>query len=157
MIMVMPVVAVGMFPATTASTRGSPSAATLRLLADEDDLKADLLQGQLVPGASEKAERPLGGLEGSAKLDADGLAEEMGEVVLHLPVEDERDVGVELLLQLKELELTMLPRAGLEHGEDKDILTGVVGKGIEHTGPLDSGSRGGTVLAGQIFADGNHT
>lgn len=81
----------------------------------------------------------------------------MRKVVLHLSVEDERDVGVELLLQLEELELSMLPGTGLEHGEDKDILSGVVGKGVEHSGPLDSGSRGGTVLAGQIFADGNHT
>jgi hypothetical protein len=31
----------------------------------------------------------------------------------------------------------MLPGARLEHGEDKDILAGVMGEGIEHPRALD--------------------
>jgi hypothetical protein len=49
MILGMTIGSVGMVPATAASTRRAAPAATLRLLADEDDLKADLLQGELVP------------------------------------------------------------------------------------------------------------
>lgn len=157
LIMFMPAVAMGI-PASPATAAGGRSAAaTFLLLADEHDLEAYLLQRELVPGAAKETKRTLRGLEGSAQLDADRLAQEMGKVVLHLPVEDERDVGVQLLLQLEELQLAMLPWTGLEHGEDEDILTGVVGKGVEHSGALDSGSRRRAVPAGQIFADGNHT
>ena len=51
----------------------------------------------------------------------------------------------------------MLPGTRLEHGEHEEILAGVVGKGVEHPRPLDPGTGGRPVLAGQIFAEGNHT
>lgn len=155
--MVMMMIAAGMLPSSAASAGAPSAAATLGLLPDEHHLEPDLLKGELVTGPSEETERPLGGLKGGSELDADGLAEEMGKVVPHLPVEDEGDVGIELLLQLEELEFAMLPGTGLEHGEHEDILAGIVGKGVEHPGTLDSGSRRRAVCAGQIFADGNHT
>ena len=148
MIMFMPVVVGGFSPSSAAITRGACATATFLLLSDEHDLEPDLLQRELIPGPTKEAECPFRGLEGGAQLNADILAEEMRKVVLHLPIEDERDVGIELLLKLEELQLTMLPGTGLKHGEDEDILTGVVGKGVEHPSALDSGSRGRAVLAG---------
>lgn len=155
--MVMMLITAGMPAATATTTGGTATAASLRLLPDQHHLERDLLKCQLIPYACQKAQGTLRGFEGGAQLDADRLAEEMGKVFLHLAVEDEGDVGVELLLKLEQLALPMLPRAGLEHGEDQDILTGVVRKCIKHPGPLDSGSRRRAVLAGQIFSDGYHT
>ena len=148
-------------PASTTSPGGTSSTAASpfkrRLLSDQHDFEADLLESKLVTGATQKLHCSLRRLVGGAQLDADGLAEQVGEVFLHLPVEDEGDVGVQLLLKLEELELPMLPGARLEHGEHEEILAGVVGKGVEHPRPLDPGTGGRPVLAGQIFAEGNHT
>lgn len=157
MVRILTVIAVGMSASTATTTGGTTTAASLCLLPDQYHLETDLLKSQLVTGPAEETEGSLRGLEGGAQLDTHGLAKEIGKVVLHLPVENERDIGVQLLLKLEELLLPVLPGAGLEHGEHQDILTGIVGKGVEHSGSLDSGSRRRAVRAGQIFADGNHT
>ena len=122
------------FPTTTAATGIAPATATFgrRDLPNHHDLESDLLQRQLIAGTSQEAESLFGGFVGSPEFDPNGLADHVGEVVLHLPVEDEGDVGVEFLLQLVELELPEIPRTSLEHGQDKDILTGVMGEGVEH-------------------------
>jgi hypothetical protein len=86
-------------PAAAASG-GSSAAASLDLLTDQDDLEADLLESKLVPGAPKETESPLRGFVGGTQFDADGFPREVGEVFVHLAVEDERDVGVELLLKL---------------------------------------------------------
>jgi hypothetical protein len=83
-----------------AALGGSSSAATLDLLPDQDDLESDLLESKLVPGAAKESQGTLGGLEGSTQLDTDRLPGKVGEVLLHLAVEDERNVGIELLLEL---------------------------------------------------------
>lgn len=83
-----------------AALGGSSSAAALDLLPDQDDLKTDLLESKLVPGAPKETQGTLGWLEGSAQFDTDGFPRKVGEVFLHLAVEDEGDVGVELLLEL---------------------------------------------------------
>jgi hypothetical protein len=94
----------GLLPGRTtpaaAALGGSSSAAALDLLPDQDDLEADLLESKLVPGAPKETESPLRGFVGGAQFDADGFPREVGKVLLHLAVEDEGDVGVELLLEL---------------------------------------------------------
>jgi hypothetical protein len=163
MIMIMPLHIGDLFmaclPTTTAATGIAPAAATFgrRDLPNHHDLKSDLLKRQLIAGASQEAECLFGWFIGGPKFDTDGFAKHVGEVVLHLPVEDERDVSVELLLKLVELKLPEIPWSGLEHGQDKDILAGVMGKGIKHSRPLDSRAGRGWVRAGQIYAEGNHT
>jgi len=144
--------------AATAGTR-SPAASPFGRsdIADQDNLKADLLKGQLVACPSKKTHRPFGGLINGTKLDPDLLASEMGEVVLQFTIEDERDIRVELFLKLPELAVTEIPGTGLEHGEHEHVITRVVGKGIEHPRPLDSRAGRGWIRAGQIFPDGNHT
>ncbi len=124
--------------------------------ADHDNLKADLLECELVAGPSKEAHCLLRRFLGSAEFDPHGFSLQMGKVFLHLSVQDEGDVSVEFLLELEELSLSMLPGTGLEHRKHQDILASVVGKGIQHTGPLDprTGRRG--IRAGQIFAEGNH-
>lgn len=148
-------------PASATSPGGASATAAAflvrRLLPDQNDLEADLLESKLVTGATQKLHRSLRRLVGGAQLDADRLAEQVGEVFLHLPVEDEGDIGVQLLLKLEELELPVLPGARLEHGEHEEILAGVMGKGVEHPRPLNPGTGGRAILAGQIFAEGNHT
>jgi hypothetical protein len=155
--MVVRVIVMGI--STTAATAApSPAAPSLRErnLTDYHDLQADLLERQLIACAPEEAERLFRRFVRGAELDTNGLSEEMGKVFLHLAVEDEGDIGVELFLKLKELEFPMLPRTGLEHGQDQDVLACVVREGIEHPGSLDSGTNGREVGSGQIFADGNH-
>ena len=145
--------------ATSPGGTASTAAATFkrRLLPDQHHFEPNLLESKLVTGAAEKLHGPRRRLVRGAELDADGFAQQVGKVVLHLAVEDEGNVGVQFLLKLKELELPVLPGARLEHGEHEDILAGVVGKGVEHSRPLDAGTGGRPVLAGQIFAEGNHT
>ena len=83
-----------------AALGGSSSAASLDLLPDQDDLKADLLESKLISGAPKETESPLRGFVGGTQFDADGFPRKVGEVFLHLAVEDEGDVGVELFLEL---------------------------------------------------------
>ena len=94
----------GLLPGRTtpaaAALGGSSSAASLHRLPDQDDLESDLLESKLVPGAAKESQGTLGGLEGSAQFDTDRFSRKVGEVFLHLAVEDERNVGVELLLEL---------------------------------------------------------
>ena len=92
-----------------------------------------------------------------AEFDPDGFSCEMGEVVLQLPVEDERDIGIELLLKLPELPIAEIPGTRLEHGEHEHVVARVMSKGIEHPRPLDTRAGRGRIRAGQIFAEGNHT
>ena len=147
---------VGVVPSEATAPLGA-STACFRDFSDEDNLKADLLKCQLVTGASEESHRPLRRLEGCAQLNADGFPEKMGKVILHFAVQNEGDVGIELFLQLKELQLAMLPGACFKHGEHKDVLAGVMREGIQQAGPLDSGSGRRTVCAAPIFAEGNQT
>ena len=80
----------------------------------------------------------------------------MGEVFLHLPIQNKGDIGVQLFLKLKELHLTIFPRARLKHRQHKNILPGIMGKGIKHASALYAGTGGRGIGQGQIFADGNH-
>ena len=154
---IMTVIIMGV-PASTAAAAGGTSAATTLLrIADQDDLEADLLESELVTGTAKETERPLGWLVGGAEFDADRLAGEVREVLPHLPVENERDIGVELFLQLKELAVAEIPFSRLEHGQHEHVVTRVMRKGVEHPGPLQAGARRRRVSAGQIFPEGNHT
>ncbi len=143
----------------TAAAFSSSAAATLcgGHLPDQDHLKADFLKGQLVLGATQEPERPFGRFMRSAQLDPDWLAKQMGKVILHFTIQNEGDIGIKLLLKLKQLKLSMFPRTSFEHRQNQNILTGVMGKGIEHSGTLDSRTDRGLIVAGQIFAEGNHT
>ena len=146
----------GRLSPSAASAAGVASAATGLLLTDQDRLEVDPLKAQLLARAAEEIHGALRRFVGRPKLDADGLAEQVGEVFLHLPVEDEGDISVELFLQLVELALAVLPGTRLEHGQHEDILAGVVRKGIQRAGALDPGTGRGAVFATQIFAEGNH-
>ena len=110
----------------------------------------------MIAGTTQESKSTLGGLAGGAEFDANGLPMKVREVLLHLTIENEGDVGVEFLLKLKELALSMFPRTGLEHRKDQDILTGIMRKGIEHACALHPRTRRRRIRAGQIFAEGNH-
>lgn len=92
-----------------------------------------------------------------AEFDPDLLVGKMGKIIFQFPVEDERDIRIELFLKLPELAVTKIPGTGLEHGEHEHVVTRIVGKGIEHPRPLDSRAGRGRIRAGQIFTDGYHT
>ena len=53
-------------------------------------------------------------------------------------VEEKRDVGVELFLKLKELEIRIVPRTRLEHHEQHFVALRVVGEEINYVGAFDS-------------------
>lgn len=144
------------FTAATATGPGVFPAATGLLLADQDGFELDSLKPELLASATEEVHRAPGRLIRSPELDADRLAEQVGEVLLHLTIQDEGDVGIQLLLKLVELLLPKFPRAGLEHGQYEDILPCIMSKGVQHAGSLDTGPRRGPVMGRQIFAEGNH-
>ena len=135
--MVMPVI-LGAASAASDATL-SAAATTFRKcdLPDDDDLEGDLLEGQLIAGPTQESHRTFGRLVDGPEFDPDGLARQMGEVVLQLPVEDERDIGIELFLKLPKLAVAEIPGSRLEHGEHEHIVTRVMGKGVEHPRPLD--------------------
>jgi hypothetical protein len=143
--------------AAAATTLGAPSTATGLLLANEDSLELDSLKSKLLTGPPEEIHRTLRRFICCPEFNANRLAEQVGEVLLHLPIQNKGDVGIELLLELKELLLAKFPRTGLEHRQDKDILTSIVGKGIQHAGSLDPRAGWWPVMGSQIFAEGNHT
>lgn len=127
--------------AAAATTLGAPSTATGLLLANEDSLELDSLEAELFTGPPEEIHRALGRFIRRPQLDTDRLTQQVRKVLLHLTIQNKGDVGIELLLKLIELLLTEFPRTGLEHCQHKDILTGVVGKGIQHAGSLDPRAR----------------
>ena len=147
----------GVSASAAASAGATTAAATFLLLADQDNLETDLLEGELVTGTAKETESPLGWLVGGAEFDADGLAGEVREVLPHLPVENEGDIGVELLLQLKELAVTEIPCTRLKHGQHEHVVARVMRKGVEHSCPLQAGAGRWRIGARQIFPEGNHT
>lgn len=103
-------------PITAASAAGVSSAATTLLLTDQDCYKLNALESKLLACTAKEIHRSLRRLVGGPQLNADRLTKEMREILLHLAIENEGDVGIELLLKLVELLLSEFPRAGLEHG-----------------------------------------
>ena len=151
------VILVGVPTASAATNSTASATASLLNLPDQNDLEADLLERQLVTCATKESQSALGGFVDRAEFNADRLSFQMGEVFLHLAVEDEGDVGIEFFLELPELALPVLPGTGLEHRQHEDVLARVVGEGVEHSRALDTGAGRGRIGSGQIFAEGNHT
>jgi hypothetical protein len=127
------------------------------LLTDHDNLQADLLKSELVTGTAEKTHGPFGWFVGGAEFDADRLTCKVRKVLPHLAIENEGNIGVELLLQLKELAITQIPCTRLEHGQHEHVVPRVMREGVEHPGPLQAGARRRRIGARQIFPEGNHT
>lgn len=159
MVVVMIVMGMGMSTAAAASFRVSAATSPFSgsHLANENHLKADLLESKLVTSPTKESQGTLGGFVNGAQLDTDRLPLQVREVLLHLAVENERDVGIELLLKLPELALPVLPGTRLEHRQHEDVLARVMGEGVEHPGTLDARAGRGRITPCQIFAEGNHT
>jgi len=143
-------------PSSAASPYTPSSTAYGLFLTDENNLKGDLLECQLVTRTTEEFHGTARRFIYRPQLNPNRLLREVRKGLFHLPIENKGDIGVELFLKLEELQLSMIPGSGFKHCQHKDILAGVMGKGIEHTRALDTGVGGRAVLAGQIFADGNH-
>ena len=143
--------------ATASATFGLLPTTTSLLFPDENNFESDLLKCQLITGASQKLHGAARRCVSRTQLDPHRFSRKMGKSFLHLSIENEGDIGVEFLLKLVELLLSMLPRAGLKHRQHENILPRIVGKGVEHAGPLDPRSGRRRIFVTQIFADGNHT
>ena len=150
--------ATSLFRLLAATSSASPTtSARLRLLSNEHNFESDFLKGELVAGAAQKFHGATRRLMGRAQLNSHRLFRKMGKALLHLSVENERNIGVELLLKLVKLLFSMLPRASFKHRQHENVLPCVVGKGVEHPRTLNSRSGRGWIGKGQIFAEGNHT
>ena len=149
-LMILLVMGMNRFPMTSAAAppSGIPTTTTSQLLSNQDNLKGDLLEGQLVTGATEEFHGTARRLMGRSQLDPDRLLREMGKGLLHLPVENEGDIGIELFLKLIELHLSMFPGSGFKHRHHEDVLAGVMGKRIEHACALDARVGRRAILAG---------
>jgi len=98
--------------------RLASAAATGLIFTYQDNLKVDLLEAKLIPGASEELHSSLRRLGSGTQFDANRLPYEMGEVFLHLSIQDEGDIGIKLFLKLEKLAFPVFPGARLKHGED---------------------------------------
>jgi hypothetical protein len=58
--------------------------------------------------------------------------------VVHLAIEQKRDISVELFLELKKLEVRILPGTRLEHDQEHFVAPGVVREKINHIGTLEA-------------------
>ena len=76
---------------------------------------ADFLQRELVVDRVEQIERAAFRHFRAAKFDPRIFAGELRMHLSQLAIEEERDVGVELFLELEELQIGIIPRARLEH------------------------------------------
>ena len=72
--------------AASAATSTSSPAATGLFLPNHHNLEPYLLEGQLIPGATQKIHGALRRLMGCAQLDTDRFAEQMGKIILHLAI-----------------------------------------------------------------------
>jgi len=117
--------AAGATPTTTATLLGGSEAA---------HLQADALKGDLFPDFLQQADDRLRRGLAAGKLDADGHALELGKLLDHFAIEHKAEVGVQLFLQLLELDVAAAPRAMLEHDEDDFAGVPVAAQGVEHAG-----------------------
>lgn len=92
-------------------------------------------------------------LVAGAELDFHWLAEKLGKRLGHFPIEDERCIGVQFFLELKELVLSACPWSGLIHGEHKKVAAFVVRKGIENRGVGYAHRAGGEFGRGHEFLE----
>lgn len=125
---------------------------------DLDGFEGDFLEGKLLAGLLEQAERKRVGLVAGAELDFDRLASELREGLGHFAVEDEGGVGVKFFLELVQLSLVAIPRAAFIHREHKEVAAFIVGEGVEYAGMREAHRAGGGVgrVHGLYTAFGNH-
>ena len=91
----------------------------------------NLLEAELLLGLLEESKGERARLMASAKLDFNWFAKELRKGVGHFTIKDERRVGIQFFLKLKELVLSTSPWASLIHRKDKQVAALVVGKGVE--------------------------
>ena len=98
-----------------------------------NDLESYLLEGKLLASTIDKSERFGMGIVQGAQLNFDRLGSQFGKTLLKFSVKDEGDVGIQLLLELEELQLLPCPRTSFVHGEHNLIGASVVCQRIENT------------------------
>ncbi len=94
-------------------------------------LKADLFADEL-----DKMRRALVRLRRADDLQPERLVAELGEMLVHLAIEREGKIGVDLFLKLKELKVAAIPRAGLRHTKDNGFAGRVLSDEVNDVGIL---------------------
>ena len=135
-------------PPAAASPSGTSTAASGLFLANQDNLKGNLLERQLVAGATEEFHGTTRRFLRRTQLDPDWLLREVRKGIPHLAIKNKGDIGIEFFLKLEELHLSVRPRSGFKHRQHEDVLAGVMGKCIKHARPLDAGIGRRAVLTG---------
>ena len=108
-------------------------AAAAFILRERHDNEVDPLEGKLFAAMADQCRGIVAGRVQSAELDFRFLPDECGEGVGELTIEQEGQVGVELLLELEGAAEAIRPRLrGIDRKHD-DIAIGVVGEGDEHS------------------------
>ncbi len=126
------------------NVRAGTSAAATAFL--HNDFHADFLQRELIVDRAEQIERTTFRHRRAMQFNPRILAGEFGMRFGQLAIEQKRNVCVELLLQLEELRLRIIPESRLKHHEEHFITLRVVRKKIDHPCPLQTGRcRGGRV------------
>lgn len=100
--------------------------------------KLDLLKRELLAHPPHQIHASRIRLIDGTQLNLHRLLGELGKGFLHLPVESEGEVGIELFLKLKELGISTRPGTTLIHREDQSIRFGIVSQRIENAGMFES-------------------
>src|SRR6266446_7578673 len=106
--------------------------ATLRRgFADDADGELHFLKGNLFPHPADELLGHRVGRHRAIELEADGFLSEMRKGVGHFAIEREAQVGVDFFLKLEKAFLGTVPRAGLDHDEDRLARLAIECEGVE--------------------------
>lgn len=107
-------------------------AAAAFFLRERHDNEVDSLEGKLFAAMGDQCRGIVAGRVQGAELDFRFFSHKRREGVRELAVEQEGEIGVELLLELKGAAEAIRPRLRGVDSEHDDIAIGVVGEGVEH-------------------------
>ena len=99
-----------------------------------DHFDRDLLEGDLIVNRVQQLENPPFRHLSATQLDSRGFAGQLRMRLCQFAIEQKRNVSVELLLHLEQLQIGTFPRARFVHREEHFIALRIVGEKIDHIG-----------------------
>ncbi len=102
-------------------------------LFEADDLEPYLLEGKLLANTGNKFQRFNIKIVQRAQLNFDQFRRQIGKAFLKFSIKNEGEVGIKLLLELKELQLFPCPRTHLVHGKNNFVGASVMCERIKNT------------------------
>ncbi|CAN5403773.1 hypothetical protein BH20VER3_BH20VER3_01250 [soil metagenome] len=93
-----------------------------------DHFHANFLQRELIVNGVEQIQRAAFRHFRATQLDPRVFPRQLWMRLRQFPIEQERNVRIKLFLELKKLEVGIIPRARLKHRQEHFIALGIVGE-----------------------------